>query len=826
MRTPSRLVAVLSFAVGLTACPPPPPAPIWLTGDGWAFTASGGTLTLGHTAQRSEQVRFDPDAWVIGTVPALENSQSYDPYWLFVKDGIFSPVTPPGLRWRSPKTVVVTQPDSATLNVAVTYDEELSATVTVSKTKDGHLLLHFVPGASGAASVAYLRVRAHVDSSEPLYGLGEWFDGANHRGKLRPMQLEANLTVESANTDNHVVVPFLVGERGWGLFVESDRFGVFDVAQTSADLIDTTWGTAEASGEGLQVHLFTAAQPLDVVRQYLRVTGLPKLPPPWALGPWLWRNENQSQAELLNDVETLRRLDLPTSGLWLDRPYATAVNTFDLDPRKFPDAGLLPDALAAAGLSLAVWHTPYLEPAAEPFRSEAVDAGYFPLHAGTLLNRWSPPLDFTNPAASAYWTQQLRRYTQHGVKGFKLDFAEDVAAGLSGRSGGWRFFDGRTERTMQSQYTRLYHEAYRQALGDSNGFLLVRSARAGSQRQGVIVWPGDIDATLTSWGETFTAEGKSVVGVGGLPSALRAGVGLSLCGLQLASDTGGYRHSPPDKETFIRWVEHSALMPVMQTGDASSQPPWVFTSENGRDDEALGVYRDFARLHLRLFPWFYSELTRLSDGSGPPIVRPWAFAFPGTGLAPEDVYVLGDAFLVAPVERAGVRTRTVPVPPVAHESFWDGAPLTQAPVDAPLTRLPLFLRQGALVPMLSPGVDTLAPATQPGVESLASGAQALWVRVVPSEGATQFDLYDGAQVTQTRSGGVVTLGATAGRVFSTTITWEAFNLNAVTHVTHGATELVQRSSFSELESVATGWAREGGLLRVKHALDGQPTRLE
>ena len=65
------------------------------------------------------------------------------------------------------------------------------------------------------------------------------------------------------------------------------------------------------------------------------------------------------------------------------------------------------------------------------------------------------------------------------------------------------------------------------------------------------------------------------------------------------ADTGGYRHSPPDKETFMRWVSQSALSTVLQTGDSSSQPPWVFTTENGRDDEAVAHYRRFARLHLR-----------------------------------------------------------------------------------------------------------------------------------------------------------------------------------------------------------------------------------
>ena len=188
---------------------------------------------------------------------------------------------------------------------------------------------------------------------------------------------------------------------------------------------------------------------------------------------------------------------------------------------------------------------------------------------------------------------------------------------------------------MTDGYSRRYHAAYRAVLANNDGFLLVRHARWGEQQSGVVIWPGDIDATLTKFGERFTDRGgESSLGVGGLPSAIRAGVGLSMSGFPyFASDTGGYRHSPPDKETFLRWVEHAALMPVMQTGDSSSQPPWVYTPENGRDAEALDTYREFARLHLRLFPFFWSHVKSMAQ-TGRPVVRPYRPAVPLAGRVP------------------------------------------------------------------------------------------------------------------------------------------------------------------------------------------------
>ena len=52
---------------------------------------------------------------------------------------------------------------------------------------------------SELANAAYLRIAPTVDGSDRFYGLGEWGDGVEQRGKLRPMQLEVDTTIESSN---------------------------------------------------------------------------------------------------------------------------------------------------------------------------------------------------------------------------------------------------------------------------------------------------------------------------------------------------------------------------------------------------------------------------------------------------------------------------------------------------------------------------------------------------------------------------------------------------------------------------------------------------
>jgi alpha-D-xyloside xylohydrolase len=91
-----------------------------------------------------------------------------------------------------------------------------------------------------------------------------------------------------------------------------------------------------------------------------------------------------------------------------------------------------------------------------------------------------------------------------------------------------------------------------------------------------------------------------------------AGIGLGPSGFPFyGSDTGGYRHAPPDVETFRRWFEHTAFSTVMQIGTSSNDVAWEFG-----DDELLASYRFYTRLHLRLFPYLWTYAVPASSATG------------------------------------------------------------------------------------------------------------------------------------------------------------------------------------------------------------------
>lgn len=745
----------------------------------------------------------------LGLVRALDPTKSYDPYWLELRAGALAVEPPSDLvwsAWNSLSLEALTE-DEARLTVA--FKSGVTASLVIRAEREGHFSFDWKPTEVPGGAIAWMRLAITADSEEGYYGLGEWMDEVNHRGKLRPMQMEAELSIESANLENHVPVPLLIGTTGWGLFVQSRRVGLFDPGRKAPELVEVTYGTGPASAEGLRFHLYHAAHPLDVTGLYYQTTAYPKLPARWVYGPLIWRDENRDQAEVETDIRTIRALDLATSGIWIDRPYATDVNTFDFKPSQFPDPEDMIQLAHAYGLRLALWHTPYVAPSAAALHEEAKDQGYFPPKTGQKLNGWSEPIDFTNPAAYAWWQALIRRYTDLGIEGFKLDYGEDVSVpGLSGARAEWRFHDGSDERTMHHDYTVLYHQVYAETLWPDGGLLLCRAGKWGDQVHPIVIWPGDLDANFARYGDP-TPSGSHYVG--GLPASVIAGLSLGPSGFPFyGSDTGGYRHSPPNEEVYIRWFQQTALSTVMQVGDSSSQPPWVYTPENGRSERTLDLYREYARLHLRLFPYVWSHAEHLG-ADGRAIARPLGLAHPELGAHPNDTYLLGDDLLVAPVVEEGARTRRVTFPAGAWYGWFDDERYeggAEHEVPAPLEQLPLFARAGALIPMLRPSIDTVSPVSVSSsiADSLFThGAGRLSLRATPGP-SSSFTIYDGTKLEQRPIEGGLELTLSSGRDFTEGAELELRGLGVKpSRVAQGERTLTELASLEALSGAAEGW---------------------
>jgi len=734
--------------------------------------------------------RLPADGLALGAREVVDDKTNYDPWPIYKPSGLHP--TPEDLTWLLPERF-----DAAGSGAFdVRYPQGVTARLQIAPGKTaGAFRLSLTPTGN---NLAYFRVRTRSDKTEGFYGLGEYFDDVNHRGHVRAMQIELDGEIESSYNEAHVPIPLLIGTRGWGLFVDDQHPGAFAVADEEPDRVDATFGTGLATSEGLTFHLFGAAHPLDVTKHYYELTGYPLLPAKWALGPWIWRDENTDQAQVESDWNKIRELDLANTGVWIDRPYATAVNTFDFNAPQFPDPKRMIRLAHDLGMRVGLWHTPYLDEKdanAATLLNEARSKKFYPLESGLPLNKWGLPLDLTNKDAFAWWQSLIDKYTNpttgFAIEGFKLDYGEDVVPGLSKARNVWRFVDGSDERTMHAGYTHLYHRAYAEKLPKDGGFLLCRRGAAGDQKYTSVIWPGDLDADFSKHREQMTGkDGKKYVAVGGLPASIVAGNTLGPSGYPFyGADTGGYRHSPPDREVFVRWFEQTALSSVMQVGNSSSTVPW------DSDAEALGWYRTYARLHLRLWPYEWTYAQNIAS-TGHPIQRPLGLQYPDLGAHPNDEYMFGADLLVAPVVENGKRERSVIFPPGRWIDWWTGkvyeAGTTTVP--APLETLPLFLREGGTVPMLRPTIDAIAPVADPTkVDSYATTPGALWVRIAPGAAAT-FTVFDGAKLEHQKQGNKITIKTGDGAEFKLGTVLEVYATKPSSATIDGAAATAEHAS--------------------------------
>lgn len=681
-----------------------------------------------------ELTRVDPGGLGIGRVESWSPRTSYNPFFA-VFDLVNGPHDPPGdFSWVAVEEVLDSSGDGVDFALDVRLADDTLATLYVSMPADGVFRLQLdladlAQEVAGEPHAVFTYVDLRAPEEQEFYGLGQVFHSVAHRGQSLSMQMEL-FSAEAMNNEAHVRIPVLVSSGSWGVFGNSMRPAYFDVADSDPEVVRAVF-----NDPALELYIMAAPEPLAITERYVALTAQPAIPPVWAFAPIQWRNEIAGQAEVLQDATDIRANQVPTGAIWIDRPYQTHYNSMDFKPSRYPDPAFMVQQLHDRGFRLAGWNAPYLHPD-DPDYDMAEAAGWFA--EGTFVfTSFGKFLDLTHPDCMEFWQDRVAAARDLGIEGWKLDYAEDIQIGLSDARLDFSFYSGEDERTMHQRYAEYYHRAYAEPLGLPEVFVIARAGTIGGQRYASVIWPGDLDSDFKEFGFE-DAEGD--IHVGGLPSAVRAGTGLSVSGYPFfASDTGGFRHNRPTHEVMIRWTQYAALLPIMQYGGGGdNHNPWDFTDygDSQFTPETLSLFNRYGSLHIRLFPYFYTY-ARQAHETGRPVIRPFGLAYPQDGRHPDLTFLSGPDLLVAPVVDESTE-RNVPLPAGTWIDWWTGEAV-EGPVDftvaAPLDTLPLYLRAGGIVPMLRPTVMTLSPATDPTVDTYDGNPGRLWGRVAPQERA-------------------------------------------------------------------------------------------
>lgn len=448
--------------------------------------------------------------------------------------------------------------------------------------------------------------------------------------------------------------------------------------------------------------------------------------PRWAFEPWISKDISDGP-DTYAFVQGFEDRDIPVGVVVIDSPWATHYNTFVPNPTRYPDFAKMVGDLRARNIRTVLWTTQMVnetsfdfEPGgdvykgASPNYGEANRNGYF-VNDGELFVWWKgrgAAVDFFNKDAVAWWRAQQNALLDMGVAGWKLDFGESYITTPTVQTAAG-------EKTLQE-----YSEAY------YRDFLVHGAHRRGVEEFITMVRP--YDKSYEFEGRFFARPEHAPVGwVGdntrdypGLEDALDHMFRSAKAGyIVIGSDIGGYldvsdldvtgAKIPFSQEVFARWTAVAAFNPLFQLHGRANITPWT-VPENV--EETVRLYRYWAKLHSQLVPFFYSLSEEAYAGGDYPM-QPQGreSSWPG-----DYRFVLGKAFLVAPIlDSTGIRDVELPGgsrwidwwnPNQVHEA----SSILTAYDSSNRERIPVFLREGAIVPMNvsddSTGLGTAASA--------------------------------------------------------------------------------------------------------------------
>jgi alpha-glucosidase (family GH31 glycosyl hydrolase) len=537
---------------------------------------------------------------------------------------------------------------------------------------------------------ARLRLGFEATGEQHFYGLGHGgmpFDRLGATRRLWNCHVNHGL-------GSDIAIPLLLSNRGWGLFFDDPCRALLDPGQ-SRDSIGFDY---VSENRALDVY-FLAGDCLRATLGLLAtLLGRATLPPRWALGYLQSTRHFEDRDELRRLVGTFRDKGLPCDALILLSTYGQArgwnkgVGHLEVEPGLFADAADLVAELKQAGLRVLTHEYPVLHEDS-PLHREAVERGCllddaYPRPAAddrspTTYHDGQRYVDFSRPEVGAWWWDRHEALMKAGVDGWWLDGGEGPA------------FDGGCDG-RHNRFDLLRQQAF--AEGEARDrphkrpFLLCRSGGPGMQRFGAACWSGDVNATFAT-----------------LEMQIGIGLNMGLSGVPWwGTDIGGYYPIEPESgELFARWFQFGAFSPIFRAHGRAWRRhlPW----SHGPEIEA--ICRRYVELRYRLMPYTYS-LAWQARAQGLPLMRPLVLNYPDDPKVWDlaSAYLWGDDFLIAPVTREGATTWPAYLPKGRWHDFWTGAVYEgqrTVVVPAPLERLPLFVRSGAILPLAvaDPGPD-------------------------------------------------------------------------------------------------------------------------
>ncbi|HCY41902.1 MAG TPA: ABC transporter substrate-binding protein [Prolixibacteraceae bacterium] len=589
-------------------------------------------------------------------------------------------------------------------------------------------------------------LRFPLQKEEQIFGFGLNFQTIFQRGKV--LELHVDHYGGKDNGRTHAPVPFYVSDRGYGVFVNAARYiKVWCGSAVRADSpafpevrdrnTDKKWSSRPYSdavemlvpANGVEVYVFEGPTALDAVRRFNLFNGGGCLPPRWGLGFTQRVKSLYTADEVRNEVKAFNDHQFPLDfiGLepgWQSKSYPC---TFDWDKSRYPDPAGFVKEMKDQGIRLNLWTNPYVSPESpiyEPLK---------PFYGSHTVWLGQVP-DITIPeAAEILGNQLLKSQVEIGVSGYKIDEVDGYDFYL------WpdmaTFPSGKSAEQMRQTYgiliqkltADIYHHRNERTYG------LVRASNGGASNLPYVIYND-----YYSHEDFITALcNSSFAGVLWTPEA---------------------RNSKTAEE-WLRRIQSVCFSPMaMINAWSSGTKPWSFP-------EVEKEVKDMANLRMALMPYFYSEFAKYHFEGTPPFRAMYlepGFTIRRTEQAGsadlnenpyaeavrkemKDQYMAGENLLVAPMF-SGQTGRKVVLPEGKWFDFYTGKYAGAGEVitvEPGLAYIPVFVKDGALIPMMKPQLQAPKAGEKVDLEIRHYGTKEGLYRLYDDDGET-FDYENGA----------------------------------------------------------------------------------
>lgn len=573
----------------------------------------------------------------------------------------------------------------------------------------GKLLLSHLPQPMNSNRCCGLAIA--LKEQEHIFGLGE-----NATPTMDKRGQTEDIWVSHDWIHCDIPVPYYISTEGYGFYLNNSYHSYFDMGR-----MDSQKAVIWALGGEVDYFFLPGPEPKQIAANYSRITGLAKLPPRWAFGFFQSKTGEDSTDMIQTKMDRFQILEIPLDVISIDPDWQNDYCDWQWNQAAFPSEEAFIQLLEQRRMRLMLWSSPFVKKNCRNF-ADGVEKGMFLRQddGRTLPVLWwkdfdSGIVDFMNPEAVKWWMEQCRPFMKAGVDVFKIDGGDggEVPADARNVDGA---YGSEFHNLFPLYFAKAFYEELQEVRPGKRVMVWERTGFAGSGRY-PCTWGGDQPADFT-----------------GTEVLMKGGQQAGMCGIYYwAPDVGGFaKNSGTSEEFFIRSYQWGALAP-MSRGHGNQTEPYAF------GERALEIVRAYIQLRYRLLPYLYSSAFAAMVNRVP-MMRAMVMEYPldVNCYSAQYQYFMGDQIMLAPVHEQGdpicmAATESIYLPKGDFIDYWteveyEGGQYLE--YEAKLDILPMFVKKGAIIPMLSQIYST---------EEYTGEAYEL--HIYPSKEESQFHLY-------------------------------------------------------------------------------------